>query len=99
MANSIRTDKMRRKSFLKNLSKRTALKSTIKNIETDSFERIQLQMELQKLPRNSLKVRIKNRCILSGRAHGIVGPFNISRIKLRELIEQGLIPGLQKAVW
>ena len=83
MANSIRTDKMRRKAFLKNFKKRVALKDKIKDLSTDSFEKIQLQLELQKLPRNSLKVRLKNRCILTGRTHGVVGPFNISRIKLR----------------
>ena len=51
------------------------------------------------MPRNSLKTRIKNRCILTGRTHGLVGPFNISRIKLRELISNGHIPGMKKAVW
>lgn len=99
MANSIRTDQMRRKKFLKNLEKRTTLKNKIKDLSTDSFEKIQLQLELQKLPRNSLRVRLKNRCVLTGRTHGVVGPFNISRIKLRELIEQGFVPGLKKAVW
>lgn len=99
MANSIRTDKMRRKKFIKNLNKRIALKNKIKDLNTNSFEKIQLQLELQKLPRNSLKVRLKNRCILTGRTHGVVGPFNISRIKLRELIEQGFMPGFKKAVW
>lgn len=99
MTNSIRTDQMRRKKFLKNLEKRTTLKNKIKDLSTDSFEKIQLQLELQKLPRNSLRVRLKNRCVLTGRTHGVVGPFNISRIKLRELIEQGFVPGLKKAVW
>jgi small subunit ribosomal protein S14 len=99
MANNIRTDKMRRKKFLQNLEKRMALKTKINNTNTDPFEKIHLQLDLQKLPRNSLKIRIKNRCILTGRTHGVVGFFNISRIKLRELIEQGFVPGLKKAVW
>lgn len=99
MTNSIRTDKLRRKKVLQNLEKRTLLKNKIKNHNTDSFERIQMQLELQKLPRNSSQVRIKKRCVLSGRTHGIVGPFNISRIKIRELIELGLVPGFKKAIW
>ena len=99
MANSIRTDKFRRKRVLQNLEKRTLLKNKIKDQNTDSFERIQMQLELQKLPRDSSRVRVKKRCVLSGRTHGIVGPFNISRIKLRELIELGLVPGFKKAVW
>lgn len=56
-------------------------------------------MALQKMPRNSTKIRIKNRCVLTGRTHGLVGPFNVSRIKLRELASNGLITGMKKAVW
>jgi len=99
MANNMRTDAMRRKQFLKNLKKRSNLKEKIKSQSTDSFERYTAQLKLQKLPRNSSKIRIKKRCILTGRSHGIVGPFNISRIKLRELIENGFISGMKKAVW
>ena len=99
MANNMRTDAMRRKQFLKNLKKRSNLKEKIKSQNTDSFERYTAQLKLQKLPRNSSKIRIKKRCILTGRSHGIVGPFNISRIKLRELIENGFISGMKKAVW
>tara|TARA_B110001450_G_scaffold255939_1_gene284812 strand:+ start:1100 stop:1399 length:300 start_codon:yes stop_codon:yes gene_type:complete len=99
MVNSIRTDTSRRKCFLKNLEKRTTLKNIIKNSESDSLERYTAQLKLQKLPRNSAKTRIKKRCVLTGRSQGIVGPFNISRIKLRELAEQGYIPGLKKAIW
>ena len=99
MANSIRTDAMRRKQFLKKLQKRDNLKKIIKDNNTDSFERYTAQLKLQKLPRNSSKIRIKKRCILTGRSHGIVGPFNISRIKLRELVENGFIGGMKKAVW
>jgi len=51
------------------------------------------------MPRNSSKIRIKNRCIITGRTHGLVGPFNISRIKLRELVSNGLVPGVKKAIW
>ena len=99
MANSINTDKKKRKLFLKNFEKRNNLKKSIKNKNLTSFERYTAQIALQNMPRNSSKIRIKNRCILSGRTHGIVGPFNISRIKLRELASNGLITGMKKAVW
>ena len=99
MVNSINTDKKRRKLFLKNLKKRNTLKESIKNKELSNFERYSAQLALQKMPRNSSKIRIKNRCIITGRTHGLVGPFNISRIKLRELVSNGLVPGVKKAIW
>ena len=75
------------------------MKELIKNKNLTSFDRYTAQIALQKMPRNSSKIRIKNRCILTGRTHGLVGPFNISRIKLRELASNGLITGMKKAVW
>jgi len=99
MVNSINTDKKRRKLFLKNLKKRNNLKEYIKNKNHTMAERLSAQLILQKMPRNSSKIRIKNRCIITGRTHGLVGPFNISRIKLRELILNGLVPGVKKAIW
>ena len=84
---------------MKNFEKRNNLKKSIKNKDLTSFERYTAQIALQNMPRNSSKIRIKNRCILSGRTHGIVGPFNISRIKLRELASNGLITGMKKAIW
>ena len=99
MANSINTDKKRRKLYLKKFAKRNSLKKIIHDKNSTSFERYNAQMLLQKMPRNSSKVRIKNRCIITGRSAGLVGPFNISRIKLRELVANGLLPGVKKAVW
>ncbi len=54
---------------------------------------------LQKLPRNSSPVRIRNRCSLTGRSRGYVGKYGISRIKFRELALDGKIPGIRKASW
>jgi small subunit ribosomal protein S14 len=99
MVNSINTDKKRRKLFLKNLKKRNNLKKSIQNKNNTMAECLSAQLILQKMPRNSSKIRIKNRCIITGRTHGLVGPFNISRIKLRELILNGLVPGVKKAIW
>ncbi len=54
---------------------------------------------LDKLPKNSSKVRLKNRCQLSGRPKGYVRYFGISRVALRDMALNGKIPGLKKASW
>lgn len=54
---------------------------------------------LQKLPRNSSPVRIKNRCAVSGRGRGFMRDFGLSRITFRELAREGKIPGVKKASW
>ncbi|HYD93146.1 MAG TPA: 30S ribosomal protein S14 [Candidatus Paceibacterota bacterium] len=54
---------------------------------------------LQKLPRNSSPVRIKNRCAISGRGRGYIRAFGLSRIQFRELAREGKIPGVKKASW
>lgn len=54
---------------------------------------------LQKLPRNSSPVRIKNRCSISGRSRGYLRAFGLSRIQFRELAREGKIPGVKKASW
>lgn len=55
--------------------------------------------ELQKLPRNSSPVRIKNRCGITGRSRGFLRAFGLSRIKFRELANEGKIPGIKKSSW
>lgn len=54
---------------------------------------------LQKLPRNSSPVRLKNRCALTGRPRGYMRDFGLSRIKFRELANEGRIPGIKKSSW
>ena len=56
-------------------------------------------LELQKLPRDSSPVRLRNRCQLTGRPRGYMRRFGVSRIKFRELALQGRIPGVKKASW
>lgn len=56
-------------------------------------------LALQKLPRNASPVRLHNRCKLTGRPRGYVRIFGISRVMLREMANQGLIPGVRKASW
>jgi small subunit ribosomal protein S14 len=99
MVNFVGKDKKRRKLFLKKFKKRTYLKKKLKDKTISFEERYLAQMQLTKMNRNSSKVRIKNRCILTGRSHSVLRLFKISRIKIRELVSMGLIPGLKKASW
>jgi small subunit ribosomal protein S14 len=54
---------------------------------------------LQKLPKNASPVRVKNRCNITGRSRGFLRAFGLSRIKFRELANEGKIPGIKKASW
>lgn len=56
-------------------------------------------LALDKLPKNSSKVRLRNRCSITGRGKGYIGAFGVSRIKFRELASLGRIPGVTKASW
>ena len=80
-------------------NKRAALKKIIKNKKLELSERFEAQLKLNKLPKNSAKIRIRNRCEVSGRPHGVYRKLRISRIALRQLGLQGKIPGLVKSSW
>ena len=80
-------------------AKRAELKATINNRELDPSDRFMAVLKLQKLPRNSSRIRVHNRCGLTGRHHAVYRRFNISRIALRELGSNGRLPGVIKASW
>ena len=79
--------------------KRRALKKIIKNKKLPLEERFNAQLKLAKLPRNSASTRIRNRCEITGRPHGVYRKLKISRIALRELASAGKIPGMTKSSW
>ena len=81
------------------LKKREKLKKIIKDRKLPLEERFNAQLKLAKLPRNSAKVRIRNRCEMTGRPRGVYRKFKISRIALRELASKGIIPGMTKSSW
>ena len=83
----------------KYLKKRTALKKIIKNRELPLADRFAAQLKLNKLPKNSAKIRIRNRCEVSGRPHGVYRKLKISRIALRDMASSGKIPGMTKSSW
>ena len=84
---------------LKFADKRKKLKKIIMNKKLSLDERFKAQMKLSKLPRNSSKIRVKNRCEITGRSHGVYRKLKISRIALRQLGLQGKIPGMVKSSW
>ena len=79
--------------------KRKKLKDVIMNKKLPLEERFKAQQKLSKLPRNSAKTRVMNRCEITGRPHGVYRKLKISRIALRQLGLQGKIPGLVKSSW
>jgi len=79
--------------------KRKMLKDIIMNKKLSLEERFKAQQKLSKLPRNSAKNRIMNRCQITGRPHGVYRKLKISRIALRQLGLQGMIPGMTKSSW
>ena len=79
--------------------KREKLKKIIMNKKLPLEERFKAQQKLSNLPRNSAKVRVMNRCQITGRPHGVYRKLKISRIALRQLGLQGKIPGLIKSSW
>ncbi len=79
--------------------KRKSLKKIIMDKKVSLEERFKAQQKLSKLPRNSSKVRIMNRCQITGRPHGVYRKLKISRIALRQLGLEGKIPGMVKSSW
>ena len=91
---------LKRINLVKKFSKkREALKKIVKNRKLTLDERFKAQLKLAKLPRNSSKTRIRNRCEITGRPHGVYRKLRISRIALRELASSGKIPGMTKSSW
>lgn len=89
----------REKTVAKYAAKRAEIKAQIKNPNLSEEERWDAQMRLQKLPRDASPSRLRNRCQVTGRPHGVLRKFRLSRIKLREAGMRGDVPGLTKSSW
>ena len=96
---AIYRDKKRRKMVARFADRRAELKNAVKDESLPMEERFQASLKLAELPRNSSKVRIHNRCEITGRPRGYYRKLKVSRIALRELGSAGLIPGLVKSSW
>ncbi len=80
-------------------AKRQELKSIIRDPRATDEQKLAAQMQLQQMPRDASPVRVRNRCAISGRAHGVYSRFGLGRNMLREATMRGEIPGLSKASW
>ena len=96
---SINKNNRRIKLSNKFYKKRSELKKIIMNKKLPLEERFKAQQKLSKLPRNSAKVRVMNRCQITGRPHGVYRKLKISRIALRQMASAGKIPGMTKSSW
>lgn len=80
-------------------AKRAELRAIINSVDADYDEKMAAQKKLQTLPRDSSRIRQRNRCRITGRPHGYYRKFGLARNKLREAAMRGDIPGLVKASW
>tara|TARA_B100000965_G_C18981330_1_gene494172 strand:+ start:208 stop:513 length:306 start_codon:yes stop_codon:yes gene_type:complete len=96
---SINKNNRRIKLSEKYYKKRKSLKEIVMNKKLSLEERFKAQQKLSKLPRNSAKIRVRNRCQITGRPHGVYRKLRISRIALRQLGLEGKIPGMVKSSW
>ena len=94
----IEREKKRQKLVDKYADKRAELKEQIRTSESPR-ERFQLQRELQRLPRNSSRTRLHNRCNVTGRPRGYYRDFGLSRNVFREWAHKGYLPGVVKSSW
>jgi small subunit ribosomal protein S14 len=99
MSNLINRDKKKRKLYLKNELKRLQYKTIITDSSIPNDIRYHYIQKLNQLSRNSSSVRVKNRCILTGRGHSVYNFCKLSRIKFRELAAQGHLMGITKSSW
>ncbi len=92
-------NEQRKKLVAKHATKRAELKEKIRSPKTSDEERQAAFVKLRSLPRDSSAVRIRNRCSMSGRPRAFIRAFGLSRIALRDMALNGLVPGVRKASW
>ena len=80
-------------------AKRDTLRKKRRNSETPLEERVRLSMQMAKMPRNGAKVRVRNRCALTGRGRGVYRFCGLSRIEFRRMASEGLMAGVVKSSW
>ena len=95
----INRDLKRRKTVKKYKEVRTSLMKILHDSKASADEKFSARVKLQGLPRNSSPIRLRNRCILTGRPRGVYKKFGLARGKLREIAMRGEIPGIIKASW
>ena len=95
----VNRNKKREKMVAQYATKRAALKAKMADKNASPEEVFEASIKLAKLPRNSSKTRVHNRCQLTGRSRGVYRKLEISRIELRRLSSEGQVPGMKKSSW
>lgn len=96
--NMIEREKKRKRTVEKYAQKREELKEQFDKA-TNQQQKLAIHREIQQLPRNSARVRVRNRCWVTGRSRGFYSDFGLSRHVFREMAHQGLLPGVVKSSW
>ena len=96
---AIAKNNRRRKVAEKGEAKRAELRKKISDPEITEEERLEAMKRLQKMPRDTSRIRVRNRCEVTGRPRAYYRDFRLSRITFRELAHRGMIPGVCKASW
>lgn len=96
---AIEKNKKRTRLVQKYAARRAALKAMARDDSLTPEERFNARLKLAKLPRNASPVRVRNRCLITGRPRSVYRKFKMSRIALRELAASGQIPGMVKSSW
>lgn len=101
MARKAQVEKQKRREakVARHAEKRAALKKIISDQNADFEEKEAAMIKLNKMPRDTSRIRLRNRCQFTGRGRGYLRKFQMSRICFREMANQGLIPGVFKASW
>jgi small subunit ribosomal protein S14 len=95
----VEREKRRAETVKKFAAKRAKLKETIRSPRTSYEDRVAAQVALQKMPRDASPSRGRKRCSITGRPRGVYRKFGLSRVKIRETVNRGELPGVSKASW
>lgn len=95
----VEREKRRAATAKKHAAKRAALKAAIRSPKSSAEERAAAVASLQKLPRDASPSRGRRRCAITGRPRGVYRKFGLARVKIREAVNRGELPGVSKASW
>ena len=97
--NMVEREKKRAKIVKKYATRRKELKAIVLSPKSSYDEKMAAQTKLQKLPRDASPSRGRNRCAITGRSRGVYRRFGLARVKIREAVARGELPGVSKASW
>lgn len=96
---SVNKNQNRKQMVARDLRKRAALKAVVNDRDAAPEDRFAATLKLAEMPRNGAKIRVRNRCALTGRPRGVFRKFKLCRNMLRQLAQHGELPGIVKSSW